>query len=286
MPILPNLDQVAYMLEHIDDDLTPSIHISSAVTMAGATAAVILRFLARRATESGFGKDDYCLFLGYFFYMSYMIALEYDTHWGFGRHVIVVTDARALVITSILLLYHRIFPSKTFRRALMVLGAFIFAWAMAAFFPSIFTCFPIESTWDFSIQGFCIDYGKVTLVIGVFNIVIDFVILGYPMPMLWRLQMPKRRKTLLSLAFAAGSIACIVSIARLFYAREVESTYDATWDSIYGAVLSGVEMCTAIVACCTVTYRPLIERVFDTGSTAKGSKASSGRHGGKHARQG
>jgi hypothetical protein len=53
------------MLEHIDDDLTPSIHISSAVTMAGATAAVILRFLARRATESGFGKDDYCLFLGY-----------------------------------------------------------------------------------------------------------------------------------------------------------------------------------------------------------------------------
>lgn len=53
------------MQDHIDDDLTPSLHISSAVTMAAATASVILRFCARRKTQSGLGKDDYCLFLGY-----------------------------------------------------------------------------------------------------------------------------------------------------------------------------------------------------------------------------
>lgn len=51
-------------------------------------------------------------------------------------------------------------------------------------------------------------------------------------------------------------------------------------------------MCTAIVACCILTYRPLIERVFGTGASAKGSKGSkaSSSHHSKprvdHTRQG
>ncbi|KAK4031578.1 hypothetical protein C8A01DRAFT_51390 [Parachaetomium inaequale] len=304
MPVIPTPEEIQYMEDHIDESLAPALHISAAVAMTAATVAVILRFLARRKTESGLGGDDYCLFLGYFFYMSYMIALEYDTKWGLGRHVILLVDARSLVIntyvciafyvfgmatikTSILLLYHRIFPNQTFRKALLVLGALIFAWAMAAFFLSILTCVPVESSWDITIQGRCINYGTVTLVIGIFNILMDFIILVYPMPMLWKLQMPRRRKILLSFAFGAGSIACVVSIARLFYAQRVESTYDTTWDNVWAAMLSGLEMCTAIVACCTVTYRPLIERIFGTGGTGKsGSKASLSRDKGTHSKQG
>jgi hypothetical protein len=80
------------------------------------------------------------------------------------------------------------------------------SWAMAAFFGTLFNCYPIDIAWDSSVQGRCIDYGKVTLVIGIFNILLDFAILVTPMPKLWKLQMITRRKVLLSLAFAAGSM--------------------------------------------------------------------------------
>jgi len=127
---------------------------------------------------------------------------------------------------SILLLYARIFRSPVFTRALYALAAFIAAWALTAFFASIFNCYPISSAWDPSITGRCIDYGKVTLVIGILNVLIDFTMLAYPIPMVWGLNMSTRRKILLSLTFAAGCCACIISIARLFYARRVASTYD------------------------------------------------------------
>lgn len=65
MPVIPTTEQVQYMLQHIDDDQTTSLHVSSGVMMAATTAAVILRFFARRSGESDFGRDDYCLFLGY-----------------------------------------------------------------------------------------------------------------------------------------------------------------------------------------------------------------------------
>lgn len=58
-------------------------------------------------------------------------------------------------------------------------------------------------------------------------------------------------------------------------------------DNVSAAMLSGLEMCTGIVACCTITYRPLIERVFGTGGTGKsGSKMSQDHPKGNHAKQG
>lgn len=75
---------------------------------------------------------------------------------------------------------------------------------MAAFFPSIFSCYPVEKSWDSSIPGYCINYGTVTLVIGILNVIFDFAILGLPMPMLWKLRMSTRRKIWLSGVFAIG----------------------------------------------------------------------------------
>ncbi|KAK4182973.1 hypothetical protein QBC35DRAFT_419821 [Podospora australis] len=289
MATAPTPEQIQYMLDNIDDDLTPSVHISSGITVAATTISVILRYFSRTKSGAGLGADDYCLFFGYVLYVVYMTALEVDTRWGFARHVVVVTNPHALAIntlicmtfyvfgmafikTSILLLYHRIFPTRKFRMALFGLGAVLFSWTMAAFFTSIFSCYPVASLWDPNVDGFCIDYGQVTLVIGIVNIAIDIAMLIYPMPILWGLQMSTRKKLLLSVAFTAGSIACVVSIARLFYARRTQSTYDSTWDNVFAGILSGLELCTAIVACCTVTYRPLFERIFGRGSKTKNSE--------------
>jgi hypothetical protein len=200
------------------------------------------------------------------FYVAYITGLGISTRYGQGRHVLLVTNVRAFAIVStrpassqtrpliltpknniinmslyvfgmvcvkfsILMLYERIFRSVVFKRALIALGAFIAAWALTAFFASIFNCYPISSAWDPAVKGRCIDYGKVTMVIGILNVLIDFIMLVYPIPMVWGLNMTTRRKFLLSLTFAAGCCACIISIARLFYARRVASTYDPSCKS-------------------------------------------------------
>lgn len=110
-----------------------------------------------------------------------------------------------LIKYSILLLYHRVFPGRTFRNFLIVTAVVVTAWALAAFFCDTFTCYPIESQWDTSIKGTCIDYGEVTLGIGIANVIIDCVLLVLPLPILWKLQMSPRRKVLLFFTLGAGS---------------------------------------------------------------------------------
>lgn len=106
---------------------------------------------------------------------------------------------------SILMLYYRIFRlEEPQKRALIALAVFIVIWALTAFFCSIFLCYPIESSWNPTIDGTCIDYGQVTLVIGILNVIVDFALLAIPIPIVWGLYMPTRRKFLLSLTFSVG----------------------------------------------------------------------------------
>ncbi|KAI1384251.1 uncharacterized protein F4822DRAFT_434190 [Hypoxylon trugodes] len=294
-------EQIQYLEEHIDETLVPSIFISNGICLGAATISVVLRFFSRRLSGSGLDKDDYCLFLSYVLYVGYVASLNTITQFGYGRHVILVTDFRkfsilslvtmsfyvfgmACVKLSIIFLYHRIFPGKRFRNVLIVIAGIVSSWVFAAFFASIFSCYPVEKSWDSSIPGKCIDYGTVTLAIGIINVLLDFLILGTPMHRLWKLHMSTRRKVLLSGAFATGCIACFVSIARLFYARkesmsstsnvtmsdgEQTSIYDPSWTDVWPGILSGLEICTGIVACCTITYRPLIEKFFLSPSGEK-----------------
>lgn len=110
-----------------------------------------------------------------------------------------------LIKYSILLLYNRVFPGRTFRKLLIATAVVVTSWTLTAFFGSTFTCYPVEYQWDKSIKGSCIDYGKLTLAIGIANVIIDFILLGLPLPILWKLQMSTRRKILLFFTLGAGS---------------------------------------------------------------------------------
>lgn len=105
---------------------------------------------------------------------------------------------------SILLLYRRIFPVSWFRKALLGLAVFILAWYLITFFCGVLTCIPVQAVWDVTVKGRCIHYGQVTLAFGVCNIATDFIMLGLPLPLVWRLQMPLQRKIIISMTFMCG----------------------------------------------------------------------------------
>ena len=58
--------------------------------------------------------------------------------------------------------------------------------------------------WDHSIRGHCGDQMMLDLFIAIFNMVLDITVVILPMPVLWRLQMPKEKKAALNCIFALG----------------------------------------------------------------------------------
>lgn len=105
---------------------------------------------------------------------------------------------------SILCLYHRIFPQRWFRNASLGVAAFMTAWYFTATFGSIFQCVPLASQWDPTVSGHCVNYGSSARVMGIVNIITDFVLLGLPMPLVWRIQTSITKKWQLTVTFMLG----------------------------------------------------------------------------------
>ena len=151
-----------------------------------------------------------------------------------GKHIILVTDPKSLIISitiaevffavviifvklSILSFFTKIFPQRGFHHLVWIMSAIAVAQNVPSIFLTIFQCVPIAAQWDPSLKAHasCVDYQASTVTSGALNIVTDIIMLSMPAPLLWRLQMSESKKRLVSLAFAAGFVACVVDIVRL-----------------------------------------------------------------------
>ena len=71
---------------------------------------------------------------------------------------------------------------------------------------AIFACNPIRGFYDLSVQARCIDSVSFYWANASLNVITDAIILVLPMPVVWRLHMPVRRKIGVSLLFVAGGL--------------------------------------------------------------------------------
>lgn len=78
-------------------------------------------------------------------------------------------------------------------------------------------------------QPKCIDRKILVYVFGTIHVVLDFALLCLPMTIVWRLDVPKRRKVTTGLMFAFGFLACICQIMRLLSLQPVLAGGDGTW---------------------------------------------------------
>lgn len=82
----------------------------------------------------------------------------------------------------------------------------IMCYSIAILFSVIFPCKPISANWDVTItDGKCADKTKIYLATAGLNVITDILILALPIPMVWNLQMPRRRRIGLVGLFALGS---------------------------------------------------------------------------------
>lgn len=114
--------------------------------------------------------------------------------------------AVTLIRSSIILLYIRIFPARSFRftcYAVLTLNA---AFSIGAILTDCLICLPIACNWDFSTScSSCGDQRIFELINAVFNLLLDITVVVLPMPLLWGLQMPVSKKVILSGMFGLGT---------------------------------------------------------------------------------
>ena len=100
----------------------------------------------------------------------------------------------------------RIFPSRRFGLYLLATGLFIFSYTTAATFTFIFQCIPVNALWRPSISHRCIAVGPALTAMGSLNIITDAVILGLPLPLLWKLNTTNVQKLQLMGIFLTGGL--------------------------------------------------------------------------------
>ena len=108
---------------------------------------------------------------------------------------------------STLLLFARIFPSRTFTRILWAVGLFISTYSTIMILILIFQCKPIKGYWDSSLEADCISNAKVFIAMASLNLITDFLVVCLPLPLLWKLQMRLGMKLQVMGIFSVGSLS-------------------------------------------------------------------------------
>ncbi|KAL8636467.1 MAG: hypothetical protein Q9228_006139 [Teloschistes exilis] len=291
-------EQIQYQLDHKNEDRASDIIVTHVVCLSLAVVFVALRFISRRL-KAGLGIDDWVMLLALFLITCECTGVLLGTiHYGSAKHMIFVKDGTAVakitlavqelyttgiscVKISVLLMYHRIFQntSRRFHIALWATGAFIVAYNFVQFLVILFQCTPVKAAWDPTVPGAkCIKLMLELEVSGCFNALTDIITVCLPMPLLWRAQMPPRKKYQVIATFLVGGFVCIVSVWRVPMQAGI-SLVDASYTDVTACNWSFVELSVAIMCGCLPTLRPLIGWCLNGGKldpeTVTGRKTSS-----------
>ncbi|KAJ5635528.1 uncharacterized protein N7484_008841 [Penicillium longicatenatum] len=155
-----------------------------------------------------------------------------------------------MIKLSVLLMYTRIFPTRGFRVAVIVLGIITVAWIIVIACMSVIQCAPIERAWDTSIPGACIDASASFIANAVPNIVTDIAIILLPMRALWRM------KTTITHRFV------IFSSAYRFSALFASKATDKSWTLGNACTWGVIECSSGIISACMPTLYPFFGTIL------------------------
>lgn len=111
-----------------------------------------------------------------------------------------------IVKISILLLYLRIFPKKSFRTATKCMLAFQLCHTAAFLLATALQCIPVSTIWTQDENAKCVNSTALVFAGGGLTILEDLVIIALPISELRRLKLSLKKRIALILTFAMGSL--------------------------------------------------------------------------------
>ncbi|OJJ96610.1 hypothetical protein ASPACDRAFT_46780 [Aspergillus aculeatus ATCC 16872] len=226
---------------------------------------VLLRLLARRKKGLSVGLDDYTMLLSVLFLFATCGLNLTMIHYGMGRHAdelpspnvtkiakllmafeCVYCTTVGIIKVSILLMNARIFPTRNFRLAAIILGGIAVGWVLAIICVSVFQCDPIAKAWNPNLPGSCINLKGSFIGNAVPNIVTDVAILSLPVHVVWGLHASLTHRLSRRLHQRLP----------LLHALPVRAA-DTTWTLAKACTWCLIECASGIISACLPTLRPL-----------------------------
>ncbi|KAF4999555.1 hypothetical protein FDECE_11476 [Fusarium decemcellulare] len=195
----------------------------------------------------------------------------------------------SLAKLALLVFYLRLSPQRWFKIANWASIVFIVGYTVGIFFACIFACKPVAMSWDVTItDGVCINRPSLYIATAVANIFSDVILFCLPIPMVVKLQIPRRQKIGLVVIFGIGSLTVVTSIIRVSILPALLTDPDASWVIAWASVWIIVEA-NLIITCATMpTLRKFFKHVAPKliGESRYGSKTPNYGNYGKSAKSG
>ncbi|KAH7116311.1 hypothetical protein EDB81DRAFT_701903 [Dactylonectria macrodidyma] len=176
---------------------------------------------------------------------------------------IIYTSTMAIMKISVLFGYLRLFPDRLFRQIVIITITLTFLWGLIASTVFIFQCQPIShfwSIWKGKGSGKCLTATTIIWTASITAIVTDFLMLGMPISQLWPIQMPLRKKVIVTFMLSMGMFVTIVSIIRLHAIYLLMDSKNITYDGTSLALWSVIEVDASVVCMCFPQMRVLLIR--------------------------
>lgn len=168
----------------------------------------------------------------------------------------------SLLRLSLLVQYYRIFPSQSMRRAVLLIGAIALAFSIETVLTMIFFCNPVTKWWDQSLPGFCVNRTVLWYFNSIMHILIDAALVILPLPVLGRLEIPRKQKRLLVGVFSLGFVAVVDAILRMRSLAEMIGSEDLSYFNADLAAWSASEINLSLICACLPALRPVVSRMF------------------------
>ncbi|KAJ6004769.1 hypothetical protein N7540_012568 [Penicillium herquei] len=261
--------------------------VTISMTVLG-TVFVFLRFLPQWKKKTRLSLEDYVVLASLiFFFAEAGLNLSLILS-GMGLHADTLSTKSLLTIEkismayecvycttvslikiSILLIYTRIFPTRGFRIASIVLGITIALWALALICLQILQCSPLSRAWNNSISGTCIDLKGLFIGNGVPNIITDIAILSLPVHAVWRMHASTSHFLSIISIFIFGIFVVFTSVYRFTTMFDFNST-DVSWTLGKSYTWGVIECTSGIIAACLPNFRSLFVMISSRFRSKKG----------------
>ncbi|KAK8169894.1 hypothetical protein IWX90DRAFT_192216 [Phyllosticta citrichinensis] len=282
-----------------------TIRGTSIFLLVVAWIAVLLRLWCRFKVVRSPGWDDLIVSLALVSSTIGTVTVNNEVPYGFGLHLrsmlgenpdgtinysafskylfwfmwtnATYCSSTGLIKLSIAVQYTRLFGRRSYpvlHWTFVCIAIAVACWGTAYFFMVVFSCSPVEKSWNFLVDGHCILFGssdadetyKGYVSHTASNMCLDVLILTIPLPTLARLKMCKKQKLGLIGLFSLGTVAVLCAALRLWLIVKSHAgsypTYDPPWYAPPIVLTSDIEVNLAILTASMPIFWPFLASTF------------------------
>ncbi|KAI9744980.1 MAG: hypothetical protein M1835_002655 [Candelina submexicana] len=255
--------------------------ITGALMMVWMILCFFMRIAIRLTINGPFKGDDFTITAATVIGIGQTIITFAEVGAGYGKKEAILSSSSLVEIQkrnyagellyivamclsklSTSLLVARLTRSAGHLTATRIVAGISIVWGVAAILTIAIRC-KYSEPW-LVIRNQCPDMAARWIAVGALGLVIEVLLLGLPIYLVWDLQMPMISKVIVVFAFAFRLPVLVAGIIRLRYLVPKLNSSDYTFDTVYGLVCTQIELHYSLMAATIPCMKPFV-KAFHTG---------------------